>query len=225
MSHYVDRRQAGRVLAEHLLEYAGRDDVVVLALPRGGVPVAYEVARALGAPLDVFVVRKIGMPFQPEVALGAIASGGVQVLNRALLDGTPLPRGAIEPIIAAERAELERREHAYRGPTGPLSVEGKVVILVDDGLATGASMRAAVAGLKLRSPREVIVAVPICDSEAVEMLRDEVEGVVCAAAPHPFQAVGRWYDDFTQLSDAEVRELLDAAQGTRQPAQFAVEGP
>lgn len=222
MSRYAHRRHAGRVLAGALASHAGRDDVVVLALPRGGVPVAFEVARALGAPLDVFVVRKIGVPSHPEVALGAIASGGVQVMNREIVESLRLSRHTIEAVIAVERAELERREHAFRGRNGPLPVAGKTVILVDDGLATGASMRAAIVGLRLRSPKKIVVAVPIAAVQSCEELRGEADEVICGATPEPFYAVGLWYEDFTQTTDSEVRELLALAQ---HGPQAAVEGP
>ncbi len=212
MGRYKDRRHAGRVLAEALREYAGRPEVVVLALPRGGVPVAYEVARRLGAPLDVFVVRKLGLPGHEEFAMGAIASGGVIVLDRAVVQGLGVPSGAIEAAIAREQAELARREKLYRGDRPPLEVTGKTVILVDDGLATGSTMRAAVAGLRQRGAGRIVVAVPIASPDTCEELSGVVDDIVCAATPEPFVAVGLWYEDFGQTSDEEVRQLLETAE-------------
>jgi len=212
MGRYKDRRHAGRVLAEALREYAGRPDVVVLALPRGGVPVAYEVASRLGAPLDVFVVRKLGVPGHEEYAMGAIASGGAIVLDRAVIQGLGIPLSAVEAAIAREQAELARREQLYRGGRPPLEVTGKTAILIDDGLATGSTMRAAVAGLRERGARRIVVAVPIASPETCQELSREVDDIVCAATPEPFVAVGLWYDDFEQTSDEEVRQLLEAAE-------------
>src|SRR5467141_1683956 len=211
MGRYQDRRHAGRVLAEALREYAGRPDVVVLALPRGGVPVAYEVARRLGAPLDVFVVRKLGLPGHEEFAMGALASGGVIVLDRAVIQGLGISSGAIEAAIAREQAELARREKLYRGDRPPLEVTGKTVILVDDGLATGSTMRAAVAGLRQRGARRIVVAVPIAAPSTCRELSAEADEIVCAATPEPFVAVGRWYANFEQTTDEEVRAFLEAA--------------
>jgi len=227
MSRYEDRRHAGRVLAEALHEYAGRPDVVVLALPRGGVPVAYEVARRLGAPLDVFVVRKLGVPGHEEFAMGAIASGDVIVLDRAVIEGLGIPRAAVEAAIAREQAELARREQLYRGGRPPLEVTGKTCILVDDGLATGSTMRAAVAGLRQRGAGRIVVAVPIASPETCEELSTEVDDIVCAATPEPFVAVGLWYEDFEQTTDEEVRQLLEAAereQATREQGAAGAQG-
>ncbi len=227
MSRYKDRRHAGRVLAEALHEYAGRPDVVVLALPRGGVPVAYEVARRLGAPLDVFVVRKLGVPGHEEFAMGAIASGDVIVLDRAVIEGLGIPRAAVEAAIAREQAELARREQLYRGGRPPLEVTGKTCILVDDGLATGSTMRAAVAGLRQRGAGRIVVAVPIASPETCEELSTEVDDIVCAATPEPFVAVGLWYEDFEQTTDEEVRQLLEAAereQATREQGAAGAQG-
>jgi putative phosphoribosyl transferase len=211
MSRYQDRRHAGRVVAEALRHYAGRSDVVVLALPRGGVPVAYEVATRLGVPLDVFVVRKLGLPGHEEFAMGAIASGGVIVHNRELIEGLGIPKAAIERIVEAEQAELSRREQLYRAGRPPLDVTGRTVILVDDGLATGSTMRAAVAALRQRGARRIVVAVPIAAPSTCEELAEEADEIVCAATPEPFVAVGLWYANFEQTTDDEVRELLEAA--------------
>jgi len=207
-SRFRDRVEAGRRLAADLTQYAHRPDVVVLALPRGGVPVAYEVARALGAPLDIFVVRKLGVPGQEEVAMGAIATGGVRVLNDVLVRSLGIPRDVIEAVTAREREELARRERLYRGNRPPVDVRRRTVILVDDGLATGATMVAAVRALRQRGPARIVVAVPIAAPETCDAMRAEVDDVVCATTPKPFHAVGVWYDDFTQTTDDEVRDLL-----------------
>jgi putative phosphoribosyl transferase len=205
---FRDRAHAGRVLAGHLSAYAGRDDVVVLALPRGGVPVAYEVARALGAPLDVFVVRKLGVPGNEEFAMGALASGGVLVLDRGILSRLGMGAEEVQQIVASELPELERREAAYRGGRGPPDVAGKTVILVDDGLATGSTMRAAALAVRRLGPASIVVAVPVAAEQTCDEFRDDVDEIVCALTPPVFQAVGAWYDDFSQTSDDEVRELL-----------------
>jgi len=210
---YRDRADAGRSMADKLKRYADRDDVVVLALPRGGAPVAYEVARALGAPLDVFLVRKLGLPGHEELAMGAIASGGVRVLNEDVVQGLEVPAETIDAVAEQEQLELARRERAYRGDRPAPDVAGRIVILVDDGLATGSTMRAAVAALRQRQPGRVVVAVPVGAPDTCELLRREADEVVCAQQPDPFFAVGAWYRDFSQTSDEEVRELLrDAAQ-------------
>jgi predicted phosphoribosyltransferase len=205
---FRDRREAGRELARALAGYRGRPDVLVLALPRGGVPVAYEVARALDAPLDVFSVRKLGVPGQEELALGALATGGVCLLNEDVVRGLRIPPEVISQVAAAEKAELERREAAYRGGRRPPEVAGKTVILVDDGLATGASMRVAVTALRRAKPARMVVAVPVAAPSACAELRDEVDEVICARTPEPFYAVGLWYEDFSQTRDEEVRDLL-----------------
>jgi putative phosphoribosyl transferase len=210
---FRNRTEAGRVLADHLTRYAGRPDVVVLALPRGGVPVAFEVARALGAPLDVFLVRKLGVPGHEELAMGALAMGGVRFLNQDVLGHVPVSLEAIESVTEAEAAELSRRDREYRDGRPPPDVRGKTVILVDDGLATGSSMRAAVAALRQMGPEKVVVAVPVAAAETCAEFSREVDEVVCARTPEPFRAVGWWYEDFGQTSDDEVRELLAAAQG------------
>jgi predicted phosphoribosyltransferase len=208
MRRFRNRREAGRVLGERLSRYAGREDVVVLALPRGGVPVGYEVARALGAPLDVFVVRKLGVPGREELALGAVASGGVRVLNEEVVAGLRLGEREIEPIVKRELAEVERRERAYRGGRPPLELARKLAILVDDGLATGATMRAAALAVRQLGPQSVVAAVPVAARQTCDSFRGDVDELVCAATPEPFYAVGAWYEDFAQTDDAEVRELL-----------------
>jgi putative phosphoribosyl transferase len=211
-SAFRDRADAGRRLAGALRHLAGRADVLVLGLPRGGVPVAYEVARALGAPLDAFVVRKLGVPGQRELAFGAIASGGVRVLNDEIVIGLRLDPRTLNAVAAAEQDELARREQAYRGGRPPLDVTGRTVVLVDDGLATGASMRAAVAALRARGPARIVVAVPTASPESCADVRDEVDEVVCADTPAHFIAVGERYDDFGETSDEEVRALLADAR-------------
>src|SRR5213593_4548890 len=213
--HFRERYDAGRQLAARLRSYAGRDDVVVLALPRGGVPVAYEVARALQAPLDVFLVRKLGAPGYEELAMGAIATGGVRVFNDEVIQHLGVPEAWIEATIAEQEEELQRREKLYRGDRPPIEIENRNVILVDDGLATGASMRAAVRALRQRHPASIIVAVPIGSRDTCDQFRAEVDEVICGRMPEPFHAVGAWYLDFTQTSDEEVRELLDRAAHER----------
>lgn len=205
---FRDRAHAGRVLARALSAYAGRDDVVVLALPRGGVPVAAELARALGAQFDVFVVRKLGLPGHEELAMGAVAPGGVLVLDNRLVRGLGIPDEVLKETVEKELRELERREAAYRAGRRPPDLEGKTVILVDDGLATGATMRAAALALRKYKPARVVVAVPVASAETCDEFRADVDEIVCALTPSPFHAVGLWYDDFSQTSDEEVRELL-----------------
>jgi predicted phosphoribosyltransferase len=205
---FRDRREAGRLLAGKLAAYANRPDVLVLALPRGGVPVAYEVARALRAPLDVFVVRKLGVPGYEELAMGAVATGGVRVLNEQLVKRLGIPDHLIDAVAAREQQELARRERLYRGGRPTPDVRGRTVVLVDDGLATGATMHAAVAALRQLQPVRIVVAVPTASPETCEEMRSEVDDVICAITPEPFHAVGRWYQDFSQTSDEEVRELL-----------------
>jgi predicted phosphoribosyltransferase len=186
--------------------------VLVLGLPRGGVPVAFEVARRLGAPLDVFVVRKLGVPGHEELAMGAIASGGILVLNDDVVRRSGVSRAQIEHVAARERQELERRERSYRGDASHPDVAGRTVILVDDGLATGSTMRAAVAAVRQEHPRRVVVAVPTAAPEVCDAFREDADDVVCAATPEPFYAVGLWYEDFAQTSDEEVHELLEDAR-------------
>jgi putative phosphoribosyl transferase len=209
---FRDRRDAGARLGEALAHLKSQDDLVVLALPRGGVPVGYEVARALGAPLDVFVVRKLGTPGQEELAMGALASGGTRVLNDGVVQALGIAPDAIEAVTAQERQELERRERLYRGARPAQAVEDRTVILVDDGLATGSTMRAAAAALRQRQPRAIVVAVPVAAAATCRELGEEVDGIVCLSTPEPFLAVGQWYADFSQTSDDEVRQLLQAAQ-------------
>jgi putative phosphoribosyl transferase len=218
-TRFRDRSEAGRVLARLLADYAGRDDVVVLALPRGGVPVAYELAKALDVPLDVFVVRKIGLPGHEELAMGAIASGGVLVLDRRLVQALGITQSELEEAIAAQRRELERREAAYRDGREPLDLEGKTVILVDDGLATGATMQAAAQAVCRMNPAQIVVAVPVAAAETCDEFRADVDDIVCAATPSPFLAVGLWYEDFSQTSDDEVRDLLARAAEERKTSQ------
>src|SRR5438270_10267310 len=203
---FQDRHEAGRQLAAELTEYAGRDDVVVLALPRGGVPVAFEVAQALGAPLDVFLVRKLGVPGREELAMGAIATGGVRVLMPDVIQALGIPDRVIDAVAAREQQELERRERLYRGDRPPPDVRGRTVFLVDDGLATGSTMRAAAAALRQQRPARIVVAVPVAASSTCDEFRSEVDEIVCAATPEPFYAVGMWYDDFSQTSDEEVHD-------------------
>jgi putative phosphoribosyl transferase len=190
--------------------YGKRDDVVVLGLPRGGVPVGFEVARALGAPLDVFLVRKLGVPGQPELAMGAVASGGTRVLNRHVLRIAGVSDEELERVTASERKVLAAREEAYRGDRPPVDVSRKVAIIVDDGLATGASMRAAVEALRQQEPAELVVAVPVAPAESRDDMTAVADRVVCARTPEPFFAVGHWYDDFSEVTDDEVRELLSS---------------
>ena len=210
---FENRRQAGQVLAEKLISYRDREDVVVLALPRGGVPVAFEVATKLRAPLDVFVVRKLGVPGQEELAFGAIASGGERVLNSGLVHALRLTQPMIERITERETVELARRERLYRPSNPPLDVLGKTVIVVDDGLATGATMHVAVEAIKKKEPREIIVAVPIGSKQTCAEFTASADTLcVCAVTPEPFYGVGVWYRDFSQTTDAEVRALLDRAQ-------------
>jgi predicted phosphoribosyltransferase len=210
---FRDRTDAGQELAEHLMEYAGRPDVLVLALPRGGVPVAFEVARALRAPLDVFLVRKLGVPGHEELAMGALATGGVRVLNEDVVRTLDIPDEVIDAVAAAQEQELRRRERLYRGDRPPPEVRGRTVILVDDGLATGSSMRAAVAALRRLGPARILVAVPVGAPETCEELAAEADDALCARTPEPFFAVGMWYEDFTQTTDEEVRDLLARASG------------
>jgi putative phosphoribosyl transferase len=212
MNHkFKDRTQAGQFLAQKLVEYADQSDVIVLALPRGGVPVAYEVAAALQAPLDIFLVRKLGVPGHEELAMGAIASGGVRVLNEEVVNYSQLSDEVIEAVTKREQQELERRERLYREGRLALPVRGRTVLLIDDGLATGSTMRAAAVALKQQQPAQIIVAVPVAAAQTCNEFQDEVDKVICATTPEPFYAVGLWYEDFSQTSDAEVRDLLAQA--------------
>ena len=211
---FADRREAGRLLGRALIQYARGPDLMVLALPRGGVPVAYEVARALDAPLDVLVVRKLGVPGHEEIAMGAIASGGGRVLNRDTIEQLGIPMALVDQATAFERRELERRERAYRGVRPAPEVRGRSVIVVDDGLATGATMLAAVGALRDEGPESIIVAAPVGSVEACDVVLRAADACVCVLTPDPLGAVGRWYVDFTQTTDEEVRTLLaDAASG------------
>jgi predicted phosphoribosyltransferase len=207
-ARYRDRRDGGRQLAAALAQYANRRDVIVLALPRGGVPVGFEVATQLGAPLEVFVVRKLGVPGHEELAMGALASGGVRVLDEDLIRVAGVSAEEVQRITEAEQAELDRREREYRGDRPFPDVRGKTAILVDDGLATGASMRAAVAALRLDGPARIVVAVPVAAPETCDAFQSIADDVVCPVTPESFQAVGLWYDDFSQTPDDEVHELL-----------------
>ena len=223
-ARFRDRVHAGRRLAQHLLPYAGRPNLLVLGLPRGGVPVAAEVAEALDAPLDVFLVRKLGLPGHEELAMGAIASGGIRVLNPEVVNAVRVPGPVIDAVARREGAELERREREYRGDRPAPEIRGRTVLLVDDGLATGSTMRAAVAALQSEQPEKLVVAVPVAAPETCDAFREVVDDVVCAATPEPFYAVGLWYDDFSQTTDAEVRALLARAR-ERQPAGAAGQAP
>lgn len=202
------RSDAGRQLASKLCAFANRQDVIVLALPRGGVPVAYEVAGALNAPLDVFLVRKLGVPGHPELAMGAIASGGVRVLSEDIIDQLGIPRSAVEQVAARERLELERRDRLYRGDRRLPLLRDRTVILVDDGLATGATMEAAIVAARQYHPARVIVAAPVGAVDTCQRLKNLADDVICASTPDPFQAVGLWYEQFDQTSDDEVIQLL-----------------
>jgi putative phosphoribosyl transferase len=208
---FRNRSEAGRLLARALERYKDHSDVLVLALPRGGVPVAYEVATNLDAPLDVFIVRKLGVPGHEELAMGAIASGGIRALNTAVIQQLNIPRSAIEAVAAHEQQELERRERLYRGQKASLNIQDRTIILVDDGLATGSTMKAAVAALRPQNPRKIIVAVPTAPAETCDELQDEADEVICAVTPEPFYAVGQWYENFEQTTDAEVTELIRRA--------------
>jgi|SRR5436853_2554202 len=208
---FANRKEAGLALARKLRHYTDNPDVVVLALPRGGVPVAHEVARALNAPLDVFIVGKLGIPGHEEYAMGAIASGGVRVMNPDIA-GIGIPQSAIESVVQCESRELDRREQLYRGERPTLELKGRIAILVDDGLATGSTMRAAAAAVRQRAPQRIVVAVPVAASGTCNEFRSEVDEVVCAITPEPFRAVGLWYEDFTQTSDDEVHALLADAR-------------
>jgi len=221
LTTFRDRAEAGRRLAKKLVAYAGRPDVLVLALPRGGVPVAFEVARALKTPLDVFVVRKLGAPGHEELAMGAIASGGVWVLNEDLIQAMNPPFRVIQAVAARELKELGRREQAYRDDRPPPAVGGRTVILVDDGIATGSTMLAAIAALRRLGPARVIVAVPIAAPSTCDEIRREADDCICEITPDPFHAVGVWYEDFSPTTDEQVRDLLDQAASETTAAQPA----
>jgi predicted phosphoribosyltransferase len=220
---FANRRHAGQVLATELGRYVRDPRVVVLALPRGGVPVAHEVAKALGAPLDVFVVRKLGVPGHEELAMGALASGGVRVVSRDTMEAFGISEKALNAVTAAEQRELERREEEYRGDRGPLELTGRIVVLIDDGLATGATMSAAVRGIRQLAPVRIVVAVPVAAPETCAALSHEVDDMVCAVTPERFVAVGLWYDDFSQTTDEEVRDLLHDGRAAASAAPRAPE--
>ena len=211
LGRYHNRVEAGRRLATALAEYGDLPDVLVLALPRGGVPIGAEVARALHAPLDVFIVRKLGVPSHPELAMGAIASGGVRIIDHSMMEQFGVTEAELAAVAAAEAQELERRERLYREGRPTPDVAGRTVILVDDGLATGATMKAATTALRAQQPGRLVVAVPIAAPETCAAMRELVDEIVCAATPEPFLAVGMWYEDFSETSDEQVRELLAMA--------------
>ena len=211
MERFKDRRDAGRLLARKLSAYAGQTDVIVLALPRGGVPVAYEVALALNTPLDIFLVRKLGLPGREELAIGAIASGGIRVLNKDIIRVLSVPEEVINIVARNELQELERREHNYRGDRPAPDVRDRKVILIDDGLATGASMRAAVVGVRAQHPARIIIAVPAASPEMCDAFEFEVDEMVCGMTPEPFYGLSRWYEDFSQTTDEDVRMFLKEA--------------
>ena len=210
-NRFADRTEAGKLLAARLSRYASRQNLIVLALPRGGVPVAFEIARALSAPLDVFLVRKLGVPGQQELAMGAIATGGVRVLNRDVVAYLAIPQGIIDTVARQEQQELERREILYRGARPAPELLGRTVIVVDDGLATGSTMRAAISALKKSKPGRIIVAVPVAPPSTVKEFEKEVDEVVCVLTTEHLDGVGRWYQDFSQTTDEEVRTLLERA--------------
>lgn len=212
MQRFLDRRDAGRQLAGKLSRFANHPDVMILALPRGGVPVAYEVALALNAPLDVWIVRKLGLPGQEELAIGAIASGGIRILNEDIIETLGLSDSMIDAVTERERVELQRREQQYRGDSPAPQVRNRTVILIDDGLATGASMLAAVRAMRTQQPFQIVVAVPAAAPQAVQMLEAEVDEVVYGISPLWFEGVGKWYEDFSQTTDKEVRSLLQDAR-------------
>jgi len=209
---FRDRLEAGKYLATKLTNYKDRPDVLVLALPRGGVPVAFEVAEALGVPLDIFLVRKLGVPGHEELAMGAIASGGVRVLNDEVVDYLRIPERVIDSVAAKELEELRRRELIYRGNRPEPDVRGKIVILVDDGLATGSTIRAAAQALRQQKPERIVVAVPVSAPETCDEYRIGADEIICAVTPEPFLGVGRWYRDFSQTTDEEVRDLLEGVR-------------
>ena len=211
MERFTDRRDAGRLLAQKLSTYAGQTDVLILALPRGGVPVAYEVAMALHAPLDIFLVRKLGLPGREELAIGAIASGDIRVLNEDIIRVLSVPEEVINIVARNELQELKRREHHYRGNRPAPEIRDRKVLLIDDGLATGASMRAAVLGVRAQHPTRIVIAVPAAAPELCDAFEFEVDEMVCGMTPEPFYGLSRWYEDFSQTTDAEVIMFLEEA--------------
>jgi putative phosphoribosyl transferase len=218
---FRDRTAAGRVLSEQLRSYATKSDLLVLGLPRGGVPVAYEIAESLDAVLDVFVVRKLGVPGQEELAMGAIAAGGVRVLDMTTIAALGIPQGTIDDVAKREARELVRRERQYRGQRQAPRMTGRTVMLVDDGLATGSTMRAAVGALRAYRPAKIIVAIPVAPAEVCDQLRPLVDDLVCSMTPEPFYAVGLWYEDFSTVTDRDVRHLLAQAAEHREQASHA----
>lgn len=217
MMQFRNRVEAGQQLAKRLAKYANRPEVLVLALPRGGVPVAYEVAQSLNAPLDVFVVRKLGVPGREELAMGAIASGGVRVLNGEVIEGLNIPDDVIDAVAATELQELERRERAYRDGRPAPDVQGRIVILVDDGIATGSTMKAAIKALRQLEASRIVVAVPTAALSTVREMRGDVDDLVAVMMPADFSGVGQWYEDFSQTTDEEVRDLLERANRLPNP--------
>ncbi len=214
---FRDRHDAGQQLAQRLAPYTGHPHGCILALPRGGVPVAFEVAQALGLPMDICVVRKLGVPGQPELAMGAIATGGVRILNPGVIQELGVSAADLAAVTQRELRELERREQSYRGDHPPLPLAGRLVILIDDGLATGATMRAAIAAIQSVNPQQLVVAVPVAAGAACQELRAQVDEVISVLTPHSLHAIGLWYDDFSQTSDAEVQYLLAKTQGIQTP--------
>lgn len=212
MKRFQNRTEAGQALAALLTQYGDRDDVLVLGLPRGGVPVAFEIAAALHVPLDIFLVRKLGVPGHEELAMGAIASGDVRVLNQDVVEMQQISDASLEQVTQSEQQELQRREHLYRGDRPVLPIQNQTVILVDDGLATGATMRAAVMAVRQHEPKEIVVAVPVGARQAYEQISPQVDAILCAVMPERFNSVGAWYEEFPQTSDREVCELLQRAQ-------------
>lgn len=211
MAIFKDRVDAGRKLAKELSEYANRSDVIILALPRGGVPVAFEVAKELNVKMDVFIVRKLGVPGNEELAMGAIASDNIRVLNEDVIRSFQIPQSVIDEVAVNELRELERRERLYRGNRPKPDISGSTVILIDDGLATGATMRAAAAAVKTKNPAKIVIAVPTAASDTCSAFENEVDKTICVATPEPFYGVGAWYEDFSQTTDKEVCELLNKA--------------
>lgn len=220
MARFKNRQQAGQILATHLRDLEARPNLIVLALPRGGVPVAFPVAEALGAPLDVFIVRKLGVPWNEEVAIGAIASGGLILVDHEALRALAIDARSINAIIERERVELDRREKLYRGDRVSPVLSGRTIILIDDGLATGATMSVAIEAIRQRSPAEIIVAVPVASREACTTIERLADRCVCVATPEPFDGVGMWYADFGQTTDAEVLALLETAERRFTTARF-----
>jgi putative phosphoribosyl transferase len=222
MTEFQDRRHAGKVLASRLTEYTGRADVIVLALPRGGVPVAYEVAKALKAPLDLFVVRKLGVPWQEELAMGAVAPGGIRVLNEDVITALNIPPEVIEAVAAREEKVALQNRIRFSGDRPPPDLKDRIVILIDDGLATGATARAAVEAIRSQEPAQIVLAVPVADRGICDGLRSEVDEIICASTPRALVAVGLHYEDFTQTTDEEVRSLLEASRLQQEAPQPVV---